>query len=149
MISTAKAFFLVVGLVAVSTRVHAEVSIDTVHRFLDAQTQVYNNGSADSVEHFVAFMADDIKDYHFAYGREFSGKDFYRKNMPVKAEALMSYERKISQVTVGTGVAIATFFEVTKERKRDGKISDYQGRTIMVIEFNAEGLITQLRRYQD
>lgn len=128
---------------------HADFDAKTVSEFLLTQAEVYASGSSESVERFVAFMSDDIKDYHFAYGREFSGKDFYRENMPKKAKALISYDREILQILMGTNVAVATFYETTEENKPNGSVNRYSGRTLMVIEFNNEGLITHLRRYQD
>jgi len=145
-----RAFFLVVpALLLSAVSVRSEVAIDNVYDFLSAQAAVYKEGSSASVERFVAFLAEDVKDFHVAYGREFSGKEHFRENMPRKAQALIEYERKISQVNVGTNVAIAIFHERSKERKQDGVVKDYDGRTIVVLDFNDEGLITQIRRYQD
>ena len=127
----------------------AQFSTQTAYEFLEAQTAVYKNGSSNNIEKFVAFMTEDVKDFHVAYDREFSGKDFFRKNMPNKAKALISYEKQISQVILGTNVAVVIYHEQSKEKKRDGRIKSYDGRTLMVIEFNDDGLITQMRRYQD
>lgn len=128
---------------------HAQFNAQTVHDFLEAQTTVYQDGSEEDLDKFINYMADDIKDIHIAYGREFSGKEHFRKNMPIKAKALISYEKQISQIMLGTNVAIAIYHEQTKEKKRNGRISQYDGRSIIVIEFNDDDLITQMRRYQD
>ena len=119
------------------------------HDFLAAQTAVYQDGTSESLERFISFLSDDIKDIHVAYGREFVGKDHFRKNMPNKARALLSYVRQVTQVTLGTEVAIVVFQEQSSEKRPDGAIRDYSGRTIMVLEFNKDGLITEIKRYQD
>ncbi|NQV72709.1 hypothetical protein HQ496_06275 [bacterium] len=128
---------------------YAQFNAETVHNFLDAQTEVYRTGSPESVERFVSYMSEDVKDFHVAFGREFSGKDFFRENMPRKSEVLISYEKRIGQITMGTNVAIAIYHEKSSEKKADGIIKDYEGRTIMVIDFDDQGLITAIRRYQD
>ncbi len=127
----------------------ADFTAKTAHEFMAAQTSVYKSGTARSVEKFVAFLSEDIRDIHVAYGREFKGKDFYRKNMPRKAKALAFYDRRVRQVTLGTNVAIIVFDEHSKEKKSDGRIKEYRGRTILVVDFNDKGLVTQMRRYQD
>jgi len=127
----------------------AEFTAQTAYEFLAAQAEVYKKGNAESVERFVSFLADDVQDIHVAYGREFTGKEHFRKNMPNKAKALISYEREVMQVVMGTQVAIVIYREETSEKKADGRINDYRGRTIAVLDFNDEGLITTIRRYQD
>ena len=138
-----------VGLLLANNPAHAQFTAETAYSFLSAQAAVYREGSSESVEKFVAYMTNDVRDIHVTYGREFTGKDHFRKNMPEKAKALLSYDRQISQISMGTNVAVLIFHEQSRERKRDGEIRDYNGRTIMVIDFNDEGLITTLRRYQD
>ncbi len=142
-------FALVIIAAASTMPACAEFTAETAHDFLQAQAAIYSDASEENVERFVAFMSDDITDVHFAYGREFSGKDHFRKNMPQKAAALLSYDCRISQIMMGTNVAVVAYHERTQEKKADGAIRNYSGRTIMVIEFNDDGLVTQLRRYQD
>ena len=128
---------------------YAELSIKRVHDFLDSQTAIYKNASENNIEYFLSFMDDEVKDIHVAYNRTFTGKEHFRKNMPNKAKALLSYERQISQVIIGNKVAIAIYHEQTKEKKKDGKINSYNGKTIVVLDFDDDGLITQMKRYQD
>lgn len=143
-------FAFTLPLVALSgAPVLAQVDAQTVQDFALAQAAIYNDPSSANVERFVAFMTEDIKDVHVAYGREFTGKDHFRRNMPNKAKALLSYERQILQVLVGSNVAVVVYREQSKEKKSDGEIRDYSGRTIMVLDVNDDGLITQMRRYQD
>lgn len=139
----------IVILLASAFAAHADFTAKTAHDFVQAQATVYKTGTPESVEAFVAYMSDDVKDVHVAYGREFSGKDHFRKNMPGKAKALITYERQISDIMMGTNVAIVTYHEQTKEEKSDGRISEYSGRTIMVIDFDDAGLVTSMRRYMD
>ncbi len=127
----------------------SEFTAATAIDFLEAQANVYQSGTEESVEIFVTFLSDDIRDIHVAYGREFSGKDFFRKNMPIKAKSLLHYEREILDIMMGTNVAVVAYRENTKEQKSDGRVSEYSGRTIMVINFNDEGLVTVMRRYMD
>lgn len=135
--------------VSYNTLAHAEFTTRTAYDFMAAQTNVYKTGTPENVEQFVAYLSDDIKDVHVAYNREFSGKDHFRENMPRKSKALISYEKQVSQIILGTNVAIIIYNEQTQENKRDGRVSNYKGRTIMVLDFDDNGLITQMKRYQD
>jgi acylphosphatase len=132
-----------------SSVARAEFTAKTAYDFMAAQTAVYENGTSESVEKFLAYLSDDVKDIHVAYDREFSGKDHFRENMPKKSKALISYEMQVKQVIVGTNVAIIIFAVQAEEKKSDGRISNYNGGTVMVLDFDDDGLITQMKRYQD
>ena len=71
------------------------------------------------MERFVSFLAEDVRDVHVAYGREFVGKDHFRKNMPNKAQAIQRYARQITQVTLGTQVAVVVFQEQSSEEESE------------------------------
>lgn len=132
--------------VAVAT---PEFTVQTAYEFMAAQTKAYKSGDAEDIEAFVAFLADEVMDVHVAYNRQFSGKGHFRKNMPIKAKALIEYDKQVMQVILGTNVAVIVYSEQTRETKRDGRVNSYSGRTIMVVDFNEDGLITTIRRYQD
>ncbi|MDA8020544.1 MAG: nuclear transport factor 2 family protein [Thermoanaerobaculia bacterium] len=99
-------------------------------------------------ENYFAFMADDVVDHHVAYGVMVSGKEKPRENLKRKLPNNISFDIEIEDMIVGTSTAVVVLNE-DSEYKKDGKYKHFVGRTILVLEFNEERLIQEMRRYLD
>ena len=114
-----------------------------------AHTALYQPGqTSQDIERFLSFMADDISDYHAAYGVTLKGKDVYRKSVPDKIKTAVSYAFEIGSLIIGKQTAVVAFKEHSVDKSGDKAVA-YEGRTLLVIEFNQQGKIGHLRRYMD
>ncbi|GAC21795.1 nuclear transport factor 2 family protein [Paraglaciecola arctica] len=100
------------------------------------------------LESYLAFMSDEVIDYHAAYGRTFTGKEHFRKGIVKKAASMISMSENIESIVLGSDTAVVVVNEDSKYHK-NGAIKHFKGRTILVLEFNEQGLISQMRRYLD
>ena len=122
---------------------------EKVDNYMIAMQQVYQpNASAKDIDALFAFMADDITDYHAAYGVTLKGTEKKRKGLQQKALDSISYKLTVESIIMGTETAIIEYKEDAKYIK-NGKPKHFLGRTIMVLEFNQQGLIKHMRRYLD
>ena len=103
---------------------------------------------SDDVERYLAYMSDDITDYHAAYGVTLEGKDVFRRSFPEKARSSITYRIEVENVIVGSNVAVVEYKEAAKSKEGD-TITEFLARTIMVLEFEDTGLIKHMRRYLD
>lgn len=104
--------------------------------------------TAAELEHYFSFMADDVTDFHAAYGVTIDGKDRPRTGMVTKARQRTSFSIDIEQIVMGSSTAVVTFDEDT-EYYKDGQLKHFQGRTILLLEFNDDDQIQHIRRYLD
>jgi ketosteroid isomerase-like protein len=122
---------------------------EKVDRFMNAMQQVYQpQATSKDLDDLFAFMTDDVTDYHAAYGVTMVGKEKKRKGLQQKAIDSINYELSVESIIMGTDTAIIEFKEDAKYIK-NGKPKLFLGRTIMVLEFNEDGLIKHMRRYLD
>jgi ketosteroid isomerase-like protein len=127
----------------------AENHREKVDGFMKAMQQVYQpQATSKNIDDLFAFMTDDITDYHAAYGVTMVGKEKKRKGLQQKAIDSISYELTVENIIMGTDTAIIEFKEDANYIK-NGKPKHFLGRTIMVFEFNEQGLIKHMRRYLD
>ncbi len=124
-----------------------------VERFMSAMQQAYQpqkspQAITKQLDAYFAFMAEDITDYHAAYGVTIKGTEKSRNGLQQKALDSISYELTIKTIIIGTDTAIIEFKEDAKYIK-NGKPKHFLGRNIMLLEFNDDGLIQHIRRYLD
>lgn len=103
---------------------------------------------AKTVDKVMSFITDDFSDLHAAYGVTVSGKDKFRENLSNSSRPYFSHSLTIQSISTGTGVAFVDLVEKSEYVRRE-ELVDFKGRTLLVLEFNDEGLITHMRRYLD
>jgi len=120
--------------------------------FMLAMNAVYQSQMTNKdIDHYFAFMSADIVDHHVSYNVVQSGKegrDKARAGLLKKREGSISSMLKIESITTGTATAVVVFNEDAHYYKK-GKKKHFIGRTILVLEFNEQGKIAVMRRYQD
>lgn len=145
---------IIVGLalmlsVCLPIRAQAEPSLLFLNAFVTASEQARQpDATQDEVEAYLAFMADDLVDHHIAYARSFHGKAHLRGGIKQKAMSMVSISQSIESIVLGSSTAIVVVTE-DSEYYKDEKLKRFQGRTILVLEFDEDGLISQMRRYLD
>lgn len=123
------------------------VARQTIDDFMAAHTAVYQPDMGEAeMDRYLGFMADDITDFHAAYGVTLEGKTPYRNGLPSKARDNLSFTVDIHDVVLGENIAVIDFTEQVSESV-DGETQSTQVRTILVLEFNEDGLISHMRRY--
>ena len=129
--------------------VKAETSSDLIKSFIMASEKARQpDAKSDHLEHYLAFFTDDFTDHHIAYGVSFTGKDVLRKGIIRNSASMVSIVETIDDIILGTDTAVVVVNEDSKYYK-NGKLKHFKGRNILVLEFNEQGLITQMRRYLD
>lgn len=132
-----------------TTSAYAQPSIEVVNAFISASEQTRQpDMKNEDLDAYLAFMADDVVDYHAVYGRTFSGKEHFRKGIVKKAASMISMVETIESIVLGSSTAVVVVNEDSKYHK-NGAVKHFKGRTILVLEFNEQGLISQMRRYLD
>jgi ketosteroid isomerase-like protein len=132
-----------------ATSAQVQPSVDLVNAFISASEKTRQpDMKKEDLEGYLAFMSDDVVDYHAAYGRTFSGKEHFRKGIVKKSAAMISMVETIESIVLGSNTAVVVVNEDSKYHK-NGAIKHFKGRTILVLEFNEQGLISQMRRYLD
>ena len=61
---------------------------------------------------------------------------------------MVSVKEVIDSIVLGTNTAVVVVNENSKYYKND-RLKDYKGRTILLLEFDQDDLITHMRRYMD
>ncbi|WP_286235666.1 nuclear transport factor 2 family protein [Thalassotalea sediminis] len=129
--------------------VKAEPSSDLIKAFISASEKARQpDFKAKDLEYYLSFFTDDFTDHHIAYGVSFTGKDNLRKGIIGKSASMVSVVETIEDIVLGTDTAVVVVNEDSKYYK-NGKLKHFKGRNILVLEFNDQGLITQMRRYLD
>jgi ketosteroid isomerase-like protein len=132
-----------------SVSVKAIPSSELIKSFISASEKARQpNFKAKDLENYLAFFTDDFTDHHIAYGVSFSGKDKLKKGIIEKSASMVSLVETIEDIVLGTDTAVVVVNEDSKYYK-NGKLKHFKGRNILVLEFNAQGLIIQMRRYLD
>lgn len=132
-----------------SASTQAKPSIDLVKAFILASEKTRQpDMEKEDLERYLAFMSDEVIDYHAAYGRSFTGKDHFRKGIVKKVASMVSMAKNIEGIVLGTHTAVVIVEEDSKYYK-NGVLKHFKGRTILVLEFNNQDLISQMRRYLD
>ncbi|MBT1062340.1 hypothetical protein KJY73_02090 [Bowmanella sp. Y26] len=106
------------------------------------------HATQEDIEHFLGFFAEDLIDTHVSFNRSFTGKVHLRKGIPEKAKAMVSLSEELESAVLGTHTAVAVVREASKYYKHE-QLKHFKGRTILVLEFNKDGLIQHMRRYLD
>jgi TPP-dependent indolepyruvate ferredoxin oxidoreductase alpha subunit len=129
--------------------VKAAPSIKLIKAFISASENARQPDSKKkALEEYLAFFTDDFTDHHIAYGVLFKGKDKLRKGIVSSGTSMVSVVETIEDIVLGTDTAVVVVNEDSKYYKK-GKLKHFKGRNILVLEFNEQGLITQMRRYLD
>lgn len=127
----------------------AKPSVDLVKAFIYASEKTRQlDMKMEDLEGYLAFMSDEVIDYHTAYGRSFTGKDHFQKGIVKKVASMVSTAKNIESIVLGTHTAVVLVEEDSKYYK-NGVLKHFKGRTILILEFNDQGLISQMRRYLD
>jgi hypothetical protein len=142
-------YIFVVVTLTFTFAVKAEPSSDLIKSFILASEKARQpNAKPENVEHYLAFFTDDFIDHHIAYRVSFTGKDVLRKGIIRKSASMVSIVETIEDIILGNDTAVVAVLEDSKYYKND-KLKHFKGRNILVLEFNEQDLITQMRRYQD
>lgn len=132
-----------------SNGIQAAATKAFIYSFVEASEQARQpDMDTEDLAEFLAFLSDDLVDYHDAYGRTFSGKDHLRNGIPRKAQSMKSLSFSVEDIVLGSQTAVFVLNEVS-EYQKDGELKRFAGRTIMVLEFDDDGLIKHMRRYLD
>ena len=132
-----------------ATATHAQPTTELIERLITASEKARQpDMQIHDVETYLAFLSEDLIDYHAAFNRTFSGKAHLRKGIVNKAASMVSISENIESIILGTDTAIVVVNEDSKYYKK-GELKYFKGRTILVLEFNQQGLISQMRRYLD
>ena len=127
----------------------AETPNDLVKSFIAAYEAAHQPKATDKdLDHYFSFMSDDIVDEHVAYRVISKGKDKPRKNLKAYALRTVSWTETIESIILGSETAVVAVITDSKYYKND-KLKHFVGRTLWVLEFNEQGLINYIRRYQD
>ncbi len=130
-----------------SLSAYADISRQHVLDYFAASQQAVLTGDPEDIEKLVAFMADDIEDHHVSYGVQFSGKNFYRENLPAKAATVLSLDRQIRDMKIDGNIAVIDYAHSSTETGKDGQPVSYSGRTVLVTKFDANNQLKEIRRY--
>ena len=126
-----------------------QVDASRVHDFIRAKDVASQpQKSLEDVEAYLAFMTEDISDVHVAYSVTREGKDTIRRGLVESTRVKFHSSFQIESMSLGSDVAVVEYTEASQYVK-DDELVDFSGRTIIVLEFNDEGLISQMRRYLD
>ena len=120
--------------------------------FMQAFNSVYQPEMTETdIDRYFAFMTPDVEDHHVSYNVVISGiegREKSRRGLLNKGKNSISYTHNIEHITLGTAMAVVVFNEDAKYIK-NGKEKHFIGRTITILEFNEQGKIAIMRRYQD
>lgn len=144
-----KTTLLLVACICIVDYSYAQVEASRVNDFIrakDAASQPQK--TLQDVEEYLAFMTDDISDVHVAYGVTREGKNTIRRGLVESTRVKFHSSFQVESMSLGSAVAVVKYTEVSQYVK-DDELIDFTGRTILVLEFNAEGLISHMRRYLD
>lgn len=129
--------------------VKAAPTTDLIKAFISASEKARQPDSKiEAIENYLAFFTDDFTEHHVAYGVSFTGKENLRKGIVNKGASMVSIVETIEDVILGTYTAVVVVNEESKYYKNN-KLKHFKGRNILVLEFNDQGSITQMRRYLD
>ena len=124
-------------------------SMDLIQKFVGAYESARKPmTTAKEIDNYLSFMSDNITDYHAAYGVTIKGKEKPRIGMLKKAQERTAFNIKVEDIILGSSTAVLVLTEDSKYTK-NGKMKHFKGRTIFILEFNENGLIHHMRRYQD
>jgi|GEM_PF-3313462 len=100
------------------------------------------------LENYFSYLADDLTDFHAAYGVTIKGKERKRQGMIKKAQDMVAFRMTIEDMIIGSQTAVVVVIEDSEYYKGE-QLKQFRGRTILLLEFNDEGLISHMRRYLD
>ncbi|MFK8053326.1 MAG: nuclear transport factor 2 family protein [Woeseiaceae bacterium] len=133
----------------ITAPVHAEPSAAFVSAFIAASEQARQPAATtEDLDAFLAFLADDVTDHHIAYARSFEGTAHLKKGIPQKVASMVSIAQDIESIILGSNTAVVVVNE-RSEYYRNETLRQYEGRTILILRFDEEGLINEIRRYLD
>lgn len=131
----------------VSFPAQAEPSKEWLTQFIAASETARKPDASDKdIEDFLTMLADDFLDVHVQYNVQFEGKESLRKGLYSKRETMISVEESIEDMILGTDTAVIVVNENSSYYKRE-QIRNFKGRTILVLHFNDNGLVKEMRRY--
>lgn len=123
-----------------------------VQSFVASMKKIYQPDmkEADLDWHF-AHLSPELEDHHVAYDVVLAGADGIvrsRAGLKDKARSTISYEMTVEDVMLGSNTVVIAFREFHHFR-RSGQTQRFQGRTILVVEFDEMGRGKVTRRYLD
>lgn len=134
---------------AVTFPVAAQPSKALIESFILASEQArQKQASTEAINRYLAFFRDDFTDHHPKYGVSFTGTDNLKKGIINKGKSMVSVKEVIDNIVLGSNTAVVVVNENSKYYKND-RLKHYKGRTILLLEFDQDDLITHMRRYMD
>ncbi len=120
-----------------------------VRSFISASEQArQKQASTEAINHYLSFFKADFTDHHPTYGVLFKGTENLKNGIISKGASMVSVEEVISDIVLGTDTAVVVVNEDSKYYKNE-RLKHFKGRTILVLEFDQDDLITNMRRYID
>lgn len=120
-----------------------------IEAFISASEQArQKQASTEAINHYLSFFKADFTDHHPTYGVSFTGKENLKNGIINKGASMVSVEEVISDIVLGTDTAVVVVNENSKYYKNE-RLKHFKGRTILVLEFDQDDLITNMRRYMD
>ena len=84
-----------------SISAQAKPTEDLVKAFISASEKTRQpDMKKEDLESYLAFMSDEVIDYHAAYGRTFTGKEHFRKGIVKKAASMISMSENIENIEI-------------------------------------------------
>jgi ketosteroid isomerase-like protein len=115
--------------------------------FVAAAQKATSTGEPEDIEAYVAFMTPDVVDEHVPYGVEFTGRDFFRENLPNKAQTVVSLTYSLDRIVRGQDFALVSYDYESIERAGEETVT-YTGRWILSLEYDEAGLVKRIRRFR-
>lgn len=120
-----------------------------VLNFVTARNADYQSTMTDKdLDKYISFLSDELVDFHAAYNVTQKGTEKLRQGFKNKAKHSVRYQAKAEEIIIGSHTTVFTLIEDSEYYKR-GKLKQFKGRTITVLEFDDKGLIKHMRRYLD
>lgn len=118
-----------------------------VAALIEANQQAKRTGAQEDIERFVSLLAEDVVDEHVNYGVTFSGRDFFRENIPGKAQSIVDLSYELDRIILGQSMAVVSYDYRSVEKSGEETMS-YTGTWILTLEYDENGLVSRIRRFR-
>ncbi|WP_372873114.1 nuclear transport factor 2 family protein [Shewanella sp.] len=119
-------------------------------QFIEAKNQRQQpNSNEQDIDHFLSFLADDVKDEHIKFNVTVTSKEELRSGLVSKLKDKIYFSNiDILEIMVGRNVALVKFKEHAKGQPGHmDKPIEYTAVHIFSLEFNDHGKIKHIRRH--
>jgi len=138
---------LTLALILSSFTSNAEPTKEWIIQFVKAsENSKKPNATEEDIEVFLAMMSDDILDVHVQYDVEKKGKEKFRKSLLSSRSRMIGVKKSIEDMILGSDTAVVVVNEESSYYKND-IVKNFKGRTILVLHFNKEGVVKEMRRF--